>query len=95
MWAPTASAHPDHVALGRFGQLIISDGDNNRLLVVNEPLSNTTANAVIGQPNFTSNAAAATASGLAGAEGIKVDGSGNLYVTDEDNNRLLRFHNAE
>jgi DNA-binding beta-propeller fold protein YncE len=39
--------HPDHVALGRFGQLIISDGDNNRLLVVNKPLSNTTANLAI------------------------------------------------
>ena len=87
--------HPDHVALGRFGQLIISDGDNNRLLVVNKPLSNTTANAVIGQPNFTSNTPTTTASGLAGPKGIKVDGSGNLYVTDEDNNRLLRFNKAE
>jgi sugar lactone lactonase YvrE len=87
--------HPDHVALGRFGQLIISDGDNNRLLVVNKPLSNSTANAVIGQPNFISNAPTTTASGLAAPKGIKVDGSGNLYVTDEDNNRVLRFNKAE
>jgi DNA-binding beta-propeller fold protein YncE len=87
--------HPDHVALGRFGQLIISDGDNNRLLVVNKPLSNTTANAVIGQPNFTSNTPTTAASGLAGPKGIKVDRSGNLYSTDEDNNRLLRYNKAE
>ncbi len=46
----TGVCHPDRVALGRFGQLIISDSDNSRLLVVDKPLSNTTANAVIGQP---------------------------------------------
>ena len=87
--------HPDHIALGRFGQLIISDGDNNRLLVINDPLSNTTADAVIGQPNFSSNTPTTTASGLAAPKGIKVDSSGNLYVTDEDNNRVLRFNKAE
>jgi DNA-binding beta-propeller fold protein YncE len=92
---PNGVCHPDRVALGRFGQLIISDSDNNRLLVVNKPLSNTTANAVIGQPNFTSNTPTTTASGLAGPKGIKVDSSGNLYSTDEDNNRLLRFNKAE
>ncbi|PYV69869.1 MAG: hypothetical protein DMG96_32980 [Acidobacteria bacterium] len=87
--------HPDRVALGRFSQLIISDSDNNRLLVVNKPLSNTTASAVIGQPNFTSDTPTTTPSGLAGPKGIKVDSSGNLYSTDEDNNRLLRFNKAE
>lgn len=91
----TGVCHPDRVTLGRFGQLIISDSDNNRLLVVNKPLSNTTANAVIGQPNFTSNTPTTTASGLAGPKGIKVDSSGNLYSTDEDNNRLLRYNKAE
>jgi len=87
--------HPDHVALGRAGQLIISDSDNNRLLVVDAPLSTTTAGAVIGQPDFTSNAPTTMASGFAGPKGIKVDSSGNLYVTDEDNNRLLRFDKVE
>jgi sugar lactone lactonase YvrE len=87
--------HPDRVTLGRFGQLLISDGDNNRLLVVSKPLSNTTASAVIGQPNFTSNMPTTTAIGFAGPKGIRVDSNGNLYVTDEDNNRLLRFNKAE
>jgi sugar lactone lactonase YvrE len=92
---PNGVCHPDRVALGRFGQLIISDSDNNRLLVVNDPFTNTTANTVIGQPNFTSNVPTTSASGFAGPKGIKVDSSGNLYVTDEDNNRVLRFDKAE
>jgi DNA-binding beta-propeller fold protein YncE len=92
---PNGVCHPDHVALGGSGQLIISDGDNNRLLVVDDPLSHTTANAVIGQPDFTSNAPTTSASGLAAPKGITVDPGGNLYVTDEDNNRLLRFNKAE
>ena len=92
---PDGVCHPDHVALGRSGQLLISDGDNNRLLVVDDPLTNTTANAVIGQPDFNSNAPTTTGSGFAGPKGITVDAKGNLYVTDEDNNRLLRFNKAE
>jgi sugar lactone lactonase YvrE len=83
------------VALGRSGQLLISDGDSNRLLVVDNPLTNTTANAVIGQPDFNSNAPTTSASGLSGPKSITVDAKGNLYVTDEDNNRLLRFNKAE
>ncbi len=92
---PSGVCHPDRVTLGGAGQLIISDSDNNRLLVVDDPLSNTTANAVIGQPDFTGNAPTTSASGFAGPKGIRVDSRGNLYVTDEDNNRLLRFNKAE
>lgn len=92
---PNGVCHPDRVAIGRSGQLLISDSDNNRLLVVDNPLSNATANSVIGQPDFTNNAPATTASGFAGPKGLTVDSKGNLYVTDEDNNRLLRFNKAE
>jgi hypothetical protein len=53
--------NPVHVAIGRFGQLIISDSGNNRLLVYDSPLSSTVANHVIGQPDFTSSAPATTA----------------------------------
>ncbi len=87
--------HPDRVAIGTSGQLLISDGDNNRLLVFSSPLTSTTANQVIGQPDFTSNAPATTASGFAAPKGLTVDSNRNLYVTDEDNNRVLRFDRAE
>ncbi|PYV71325.1 MAG: hypothetical protein DMG97_16650 [Acidobacteria bacterium] len=92
---PNGVCHPDHVAIGRSGQLLISDGDNNRLLVIDDSLTNSTANAVIGQPDFNSNTPATSASGLSGPKGITVDAKENLYVTDEDNNRLLRFNKAE
>jgi DNA-binding beta-propeller fold protein YncE len=92
---PSGLCNPDHVAIGLFGQLIVSDGGNNRLLVYDKPLSNATANQVIGQPDFNSNAPATTASGFAGPKGITVDDDGNLYATDEDNNRVLRFDRAE
>ena len=92
---PNGVCHPDHVAIGRSGQLLISDGDNNRLLVIDDPLTNSTANAVIGQPDFNRNTPATSASGLSGPKGITIDAKGNLYVTDEDNNRLLRFNKAE
>ena len=96
---PSGLCHPDDVALGSFGQLIVTDKDNNRVLVFDNPLTNNganqMANEVIGQPNFFSNAPATTASGLAGPTGVAVDSARNLYVTDEDNNRVLRFNRVE
>jgi DNA-binding beta-propeller fold protein YncE len=71
------------------------DKGNNRLVVFDSPLANTVTNQVIGQPDFFSNTAATTASGLAGPKGLAVDRAGNLYVTDEDNNRVLPFDRSE
>ena len=92
---PSGLCHPDDVALGTFGQLIVTDKDNNRLLVFHNPLTNNVANQVFGQPDFFSNAPTTTASGLAGPKGVVVDYARNLYVTDEDNNRVLRFDRVE
>src|SRR5439155_18448743 len=41
---PSSLCHPDEVALGRFGQLIVTDKDNNRVLVFDNPLTNNGAN---------------------------------------------------
>ena len=56
------------------------------------------ADLVIGQPDFLSslcNGAADTvsASSLCSPAGLAVDGSGNLYVADSDNNRVLEYAN--
>jgi len=83
---------PHRVLLDGSGQLYVSDSDNNRVLVYATPLTSRTATRVFGQPNFTSNTATTTATGLAAPQGIAFDSHGNLYFTDEDNNRTLRYN---
>jgi sugar lactone lactonase YvrE len=82
---------PHRVRVSRNGQLLVSDSDNNRVLEYSNPLSSSIANFVFGKPNFTDNAPTHGATGLAGPQGIAIDSRGNLYLTDEDNNRLLRY----
>lgn len=53
------------------------------------------ADIVIGQPDFfssSSNYNGITASSLSAPSGIAVDSSGNLYVADQDNNRVLEYN---
>jgi len=54
-----------------------------------------TADGVLGQPDFvTSTGGAAAANNFGELNGVAVDHSGNLWVTDAGFNRLLRFNNA-
>ena len=52
------------------------------------------AEAVLGQPNFTSGTPHTTQSGMNEPWGVFVDAGGRLWVGDEYNNRVLRFDNA-
>jgi DNA-binding beta-propeller fold protein YncE len=52
------------------------------------------ADAVLGQPDFTSSAADTSATGMHRPSGIAMDQSGRLYVGDNYNNRVLWFNNA-
>ena len=83
---------PHRVRVDNRGQLLVSDSDNNRVLEYSNPLSSSIANFVFGQPNFTSHIPTTSATGLAGPQGIAIDRHGNLYLTDEDNNRVLRYN---
>jgi sugar lactone lactonase YvrE len=82
------------------GNLYISDTFNHRLLEINRALAsgNKTANLVFGQNgNFNSAACdldtgAPTASNLCRPSGESIDSSGNLYVADTANNRVLVFN---
>ena len=49
------------------------------------------ASTAIGQPGFTSTTAATTQSGLHTPIGASLDSSGNLWVADTNNNRLLEY----
>ena len=77
-------------------KLIVSDFDNNLVLVFNSiPTSNNaSANVVVGQANMNNTAAnqggAASASGMKNPHGVYVYNS-KLYVADYENNRVLIY----
>jgi sugar lactone lactonase YvrE len=91
---------PNDIALDSSNNLYIADYDNNRALEFTEttnPPANTTANRVFGQADdFTTNAcnfggAAPSAASACRISGVAVDSSGNLYVADQYNNRVLQY----
>ncbi len=82
--------------------LYVSDTNNHRILIWKDSTgfrNGDPANLVIGQPDLTTAVAnvdtgagqTPTATSLAGPRGIALDSSGNLFVADTANNRVLRF----
>jgi hypothetical protein len=81
------------------GKLIVSELQNNRVLIYNSipTANNASANVVIGQTDFNSGSAnqggSTSANGLSQPHGLFVDaGKENLFVDDYDNNRLLIYN---
>jgi sugar lactone lactonase YvrE len=87
------------VAVDANGNLYVSDGASGegRVLEYNSPLTtDTVADRVFGQPDFTSRAcnrgaATPSADSLCEPLGLDVDGAGNLYVADHGNHRMLEY----
>ena len=79
-------------------RVYVADFNNNRVLgwaSVAALVNAKPADIVIGQPDFFSNACNAggvSASTLCFPIGIAVDSSGNLYVADNNNNRVLEYN---
>jgi uncharacterized protein (TIGR03437 family) len=78
--------------------LYVSDTGNNRVLGFRNATSFSNgqpADLVIGQPDLKTTLAAGPSTsqttGLSSPAGLAVDGTGNLYVVDSANNRILRF----
>jgi len=75
--------------------LFVADTDNNRVLVYNAPFATgQSATVVLGQTSFTTNTipSSPTAASMSGPVGVLVDSSGNLYVSDFANCRVLQFN---
>jgi uncharacterized protein (TIGR03437 family) len=102
--ATTGLNLPSGLAVDTAGNLYIADTGNNRIVRYPKPLSQPAGqqfpDLVIGQTSFsgrTANANGITATSLALSSvtvpriGIAFDSSGNLWVTDSGNNRVLRY----
>jgi len=79
-------------------RIYVADAGNNRVLgwtSVTALTNGKAADMVIGQPDFfstTCNNGGVSASSLCEPEGIAIDSSGNLYVADAGNNRVLEYN---
>jgi len=88
----TGLNYPGGLAFDSGGNLWVVDFANNRILQYQPPFAtNMSASLVIGQPNFTSSDTATTNSGLFYPYLVAFDASGDLWVSDGGNNRVLEF----
>ncbi|HTC01126.1 MAG TPA: T9SS type A sorting domain-containing protein [Ferruginibacter sp.] len=79
------------------GKVFVSDPGNSRIVrfaSVADAISGIAAEAVIGQASFISINHNPTSVTLNSPHGLALDNSGNLWVADANNNRVLKFSNA-
>ena len=85
-------AGPHGIAFDAAGNLWVADSSNNRVLKFSAPLSNSeNASLVLGQTDFNSQTCSSIRSGLCHPMDVAIDSSGNIWVDDSGNNRILGF----
>lgn len=83
---------PTGLAFDSGGNLWVVDAGNNRVLEFKTPFTNgESASLVIGQPTFGGYIGQTTSGGVNAPSYLTFDPGGNLWVTDQGNNRLLEF----
>lgn len=80
---------PMAITFDKSGNVYIADSSANRITIYTGTA--TVASAVVGQASFTTFASGLSASALNNPMGIALDASNNLYISDEVNNRVLKF----
>ena len=87
---------PYEITFDAAGNLFVADTYNHRVLGYLSPMTTDhVADLVIGQPDFNSNVAnnnGISASSLNSPIGLATDATGNLFVADAGNNRVLEFN---
>ena len=90
--------NPLGVAVDGEGHLYVADEHNSRVLEYNTPLTNTTADGVLGQVDFTHNGVnLVNGQGLGNPNPVAIDASATpnrVYVADSLNNRVLGWRDA-
>jgi hypothetical protein len=80
------------------GALWVSDGEDNRILKFDNAYSVSSnfpnASVVLGQTGFTTQIWGRAANQLSTPSGICIDASGNMWVADGENNRVLKYSNV-
>jgi sugar lactone lactonase YvrE len=87
---PATSAqlrNPQGVAVDGAGNLYIADNNNNRIRMVS-PAGTISTVAGNGTAGFTGDGGAATSAQLRNPQDVAVDGAGNIYIADFNNNRV-------
>jgi sugar lactone lactonase YvrE len=84
---------PAGLAVDSQGSLYVADSTNNRILKFISPSTNTSGNAngVFGQTNFNNGTGGTSPTAFTNPTALTVDASGNLWVADTGNNRVLEF----
>lgn len=94
----TKMSSPTGLWVDKDDRLWVTEQTNQRILrfdsVSNNPAVNSAADGVIGQPDFTTNSHGSSKNELSTPSSVTVSASGQLYVADFSNNRVLRFDNA-
>jgi hypothetical protein len=85
--------HPAGIAIDAAGNLFVADISNQRIRKINTAGIITTV-AGTGSATYGGDGGQATAASLQNAEGINVDGAGNLYIVDTNNGRVRKVTTA-
>jgi len=89
--------NPNSLSIDASGRLWVADRDNNRILRFDNAsakTSSSTADGVLGQPDFVTSASGLTAANMSAPASVFADMNGRVWVADRVNNRILRFDNA-
>jgi sugar lactone lactonase YvrE len=84
--------HPRGVDVDAYGNLFIADTDNKRIRRVDEGTGIITTVVGNGSGGYWGDAAPATQAKFNKPKGLYVDGDGNIYIADSDNDRIRKVH---
>lgn len=89
----TGFYYPSAAAFDLNGDLWVADYANSRALKFNKPFSDAqAASDILCKTDYVSHSSELSQSGCSGITGIAIEPSGNVWVADAGNARVLRFH---